>query len=175
MRSSVGSALSEISKTGIAEEAEILHIREQVTVICPEQEDATPCVPASTDITPCLFNITADPCETNNLADAYPEILEQLMQQFTGFWKTFVNQTNQPGDSAADPRKFNNVWSPWVTEWLNTTNELHDLCNPEVQCRMHKYSPIIPILSQINPLPRIDIYFLKVHFNIVLPSNPRPS
>ena len=36
---------------------------------------------------------------------------------------------------------------------------------------MHKGSPIIPILSQINLIPRIDTYLLKVHFNIVLPSS----
>ena len=31
--------------------------------------------------------------------------------------------------------------------------------------------PIIPILSRINPIPRIDTYFFKVHSNIVLPSS----
>ena len=36
-------------------------------------------------------------------------------------------------------------------------------------------SPIIPILSRINPIPHIDSYFFKVHSNIVLPSTPRPS
>ena len=34
--------------------------------------------------------------------------------------------------------------------------------------------PITPILSRINSNPRIHIYFLKVHSNIV-PSRPRPS
>ena len=42
---------------------------------------------------------------------------------------------------------------------------------PEVQCRIHKGSPIIPILSRINPIPRIDTYFFKVHSNIVFPSS----
>ena len=37
----------------------------------------------------------------------------------------------------------------------------------------HKGSPEIPILSQINPITRIDTYLFKVHSNIVLPS-PRP-
>ena len=42
--------------------------------------------------------------------------------------------------------------------------------NPEVQCRIHKGSLIIPILSRINPIPRIDTYLFKVHSNIILPS-----
>ena len=37
-----------------------------------------------------------------------------------------------------------------------------------------KGSPIIPILSRINPIIRIDTYLFKVHSNIVLPSTPRP-
>ena len=36
--------------------------------------------------------------------------------------------------------------------------------------RFHKASPIIPILSQINPIPRIAIYFLKIHS--ILSSQP---
>jgi hypothetical protein len=34
--------------------------------------------------------------------------------------------------------------------------------------RRFKASPIIPILSRINPVPRIDSYFFKVDSNIVL-------
>ena len=52
-------------------------------------------------------------------------------------------------------------------------NKLHGLWNPEVQCRIHKGSLIIPILSRINPIPCIDTYLFKVHSNIVLPSTPR--
>ena len=41
---------------------------------------------------------------------------------------------------------------------------------PEVQCRIHKGSPIIPILSRINPITRINPintyeYLFKVHSN----------
>ena len=39
---------------------------------------------------------------------------------------------------------------------------------PKVQCRIHKGSPIIPILSQINSIPCVDTYFLKIHSNIDL-------
>ena len=32
-------------------------------------------------------------------------------------------------------------------------------------------SPIIPILSRINLIPRIDTYFFKVHSNLILSSH----
>ena len=47
-------------------------------------------------------------------------------------------------------------------------NKLHNLGNPEVQYRIPKESLIIAILSQINPIPRIDTYLFKVHSEIVL-------
>ena len=47
------------------------------------------------------------------------------------------------------------------------TNKLYGLWNPEVQCRIYKGSPIIPILSRINPITRIDTYLFKVHSNTV--------
>ena len=36
------------------------------------------------------------------------------------------------------------------------------LMNPKVQCRITKDSSIILILSQINPIPRIDTYYFKI-------------
>ena len=51
-----------------------------------------------------------------------------------------------------------------LTPWLKESGGL-----------MHKGSPIITIMSRINLIPRIDIYFFKVYSNIVLPSTPRPS
>ena len=52
---------------------------------------------------------------------------------------------------------------------------LHGLWNPEVQYRIHKGSPVIPILGRINLVPRIDTYFFKIHSNNVLPFASRPS
>ena len=57
---------------------------------------------------------------------------------------------------------------------LHLTNQLHGLWNPEVQCCIHKGSPIIPVLSRINSIPHIITYFFKVLSDIVLPSTPRP-
>ena len=44
--------------------------------------------------------------------------------------------------------------------------------DPEDQYQIHKGSPVFPILSRINPIPRIDIYLFKIHYNIVLPISP---
>ena len=53
---------------------------------------------------------------------------------------------------------------------VDCRNQLHCLWNPKVQCGYHKGSPIIPILSQIDPISRIDTYFFKINFNIFPPS-----
>ena len=47
--------------------------------------------------------------------------------------------------------------------------------NPEVECWIHKGSPILPILSRTNTIPRIVNYLIKIHSNIVLPSTLRTS
>ena len=57
---------------------------------------------------------------------------------------------------------------------LDIINYLNGLWNAEVQCRIHKGSPLILILSLIDPITRIDTYLFKVHSDIVLPSTPRP-
>ena len=54
-------------------------------------------------------------------------------------------------------------------------NWIHGLWSPEVRFHIHKSSPIIPILRQMNRIPHTGTYFFYIHFNIVLPSTPRPS
>ena len=51
------------------------------------------------------------------------------------------------------------LWNSLMFETviLNTReNFLHGLWNPEVQCRIRKGFPVIPILRRIYPFPRID-------------------
>ena len=65
------------------------------------------------------------------------------------------------------PRSYKSIKPfPWLTP-----------CRMEPSGLMphHKGSPIILILSQTNPNPRIDTNFFKVHSNTVLPTTPRLS
>eukprot|EP00057_Strongylocentrotus_purpuratus_P032679 XP_788463.2 PREDICTED: arylsulfatase B isoform X2 [Strongylocentrotus purpuratus] len=60
-----------------------------------------------------LFNITADPCEKNDLSYQHPEVVTELVGRLEAYYKTsvpvrFPNQTVK-----ADPALHHGVWGPW--------------------------------------------------------------
>ena len=44
------------------------------------------------------------------------------------------------------------------------------LWNPEIHHRTHKCPQLVPIMSPLHPVPTTHSHFLKIRFNIILPS-----
>ncbi|KAK4886995.1 hypothetical protein RN001_003266 [Aquatica leii] len=107
---SAGKALSNISE--IATESTIKSLRGKAEINCPKYKEdnvsATVCKPLNA---PCLFNIEKDPCEKNNLAQEYPNILNDLQSRLDFWKKTAVPPGNLPLDPKGNPRYWQYTWT----------------------------------------------------------------
>ena len=61
-----------------------------------------------------LFNITADPNERNNVADKYPEVVEQLKERIEYYNAANIEQFAPYIDLRSDPALYGGVWTPWL-------------------------------------------------------------
>lgn len=85
----------------------------------------------------CLFNVTADPCEHFNIADDYPDMVEQMIARIDELTKTTVltwvnfsqkdkasNPTNfgpttpivPDPQTESGPHIYQGVWKPWLSD-----------------------------------------------------------
>ncbi|XP_015374155.1 PREDICTED: arylsulfatase B-like [Diuraphis noxia] len=117
--SPAGRALARLSDslpfaTGTNGVLDLLAMRYESTVRCNPSaagpRTPSPC-PAGEA---CLFDLVADPCETNNVAKKYVAVSGQLYEALKYYRRLLVPQTNRPFDPAANPARFNNTWTSWT-------------------------------------------------------------
>ncbi|RWS20250.1 arylsulfatase J-like protein [Leptotrombidium deliense] len=61
----------------------------------------------------CLFNIDEDPCEYNNLAHNYPDIVQKLWNKLVEYNETAMPMENKPLDPCGNPKLHGGIFTNW--------------------------------------------------------------
>lgn len=91
----------------------IEQLRSNGRISCGDNNSINDCNPLEK---PCLFNITADPCERNNLASMYPKVVLKMLKRTLEFRLKSKPPRNRPADRRSNPGLFNNTWTWWYDE-----------------------------------------------------------
>lgn len=92
----------------------VLNLRNQAQVRCKKYELRNMTTACEPRIAPCLFDIAADPCEQNNLANKIPDMVTRLQQHLNIAKRSAVPPENQPLDPRSDPGKNMGAWTFWM-------------------------------------------------------------
>jgi len=67
------------------------------------------------DMTPTLFDLAADPRETTNLTDAFPDVVAELTARLAPWGRAAVAVVaNNTVDPRSNPSLFGGSWTPWL-------------------------------------------------------------
>lgn len=104
--SDAGVALTKIDKMPTKEK--IANIREDATMTCDVSIPITPCEPLKA---PCIFDIDADHCERQNLAQQFPDVLQSMLAELDRVNKTALPPNNKELDPRGDPKFWGRVYT----------------------------------------------------------------
>ena len=97
-----------------------------ISVDCgiPEPVEQMVCQPWVAD---CLFDLTNDPCETNNIAASHSAIMHVLKEKITAYNTTAAPPIRKAYDPASNPE----FWEGWWVPWLDPNPVIHrEHCPP---------------------------------------------
>lgn len=80
-------------------------------VKCGKRNSST--APCDSTLAPCLYDINADPCEYNDIANENPEIVRQLQARISAYKKGALKPVNLDQDPSAFPHNHGGAWVSW--------------------------------------------------------------